>query len=422
MEAILAIIRPKQNVVGQDFKPKFYDILLLDYKNDRHGKSAKYLPAFQLKFDKEPRDEILSYVYTLTGGDHGGIKGERALVIPWKDGHRSSLSNYTLYCIPVCMRDKLNSSFVDKTQNSPGFYSLDTLISSLNSSSSLVFPQPTKSFVANIEQWLKEKHSKADVLDLIFRSRADFRVKMNVSNPVFLPITMGLTSTGVQSTMRSEFPDEIRIAANDSLAKMMAVEKCAKVVMNPLFASGLTVAKGGRRQMLDPPADYYMSGTISRKSSLTSTIGPDHYTVEERERYPLHLYAAKGDLLKVQDYLSYNFSYLEPDYYGWMPIHIAALHGHQDIVHALLMAGCSPNVTNADERTPLHLAAKAGSLDVVNVLLSHPEIDTNVVDRKGQTAVDMCEQKLSWEHIKIGNIIQQRAKQPKQIQVSLENY
>lgn len=417
MEAILAIIRPKQNVVGHDFKPKLYDILLLDHKNERHGKAAKYLPKFPLTLDKEPRDEILSYVYMLTGGDHGGIKGERALVIPWKDSkdsHRSSLSNFILYCIPVSMRDKLSSSFVDKSQNSPGFYSLDTLMSSLNSSG-MVFPAMTKTFVSNIEHWLKEKHSKSGTLDLVFRSRADFRIKMNVSNPVFLPITMGVTSSGSQSSLRSDFPYDIRVAANESLARMMAIEKCAKVVINPLFGSDI-VAKRRRRQIVDPPVDYFISGTISRKSSLTSTVDPDNYSLEDREQYPLHMHAARGDVLKVHDYLG-RCSFLQKDSYGWAPIHLAAWHGHPDIVQMLMMAGCSPNLTNIDDRTPLHLAAKAGSLEVVNVLLSHPEIDMNVVDRKGQTALDTCEQKLSWEHIKVAKIIEQAARQPKQIQV-----
>lgn len=416
MEAILAIIRPKQIVNGQEYKAKFYDILLLDHKNERHGKSAKFLPKFPLTKEREPRDEILSFVYNLTGGDHGGIKGERALVIPWKDMHDShnSLSNFTLYCIPVSMRDKL-SAFVEKAPSSPGFYSMDNLMNTLNSSSTNVSVM-TKTFVSNIEQWLKEKHSKSDALDLIFRSRADYRIKMNVSNPVFLPITMGLTSSGSQSSLRSDFPDEIRIAANESLAEMMAIEKCTKVLINPLFGSGL-LSRGRRKHIVDPPVDYLISGTVSRKSSLTSTVDPDHYTQEDRELYPLHIYAAKGDVLKVQDYLRRCYSPSQRDSFGWAAIHMAAWCGHHDIVQMLLTAGCSPNITNSDDRTPLHLAAKANNFEVVRVLLNHPEIDTNVVDRKGQTALDTCGQKLSWEQRKVAQIIEQAAKQPKQIQV-----
>jgi len=404
MEAILAIIRPKHNVQGQDFKAKFYDILLLDHKTtDRHAKPSKYLPSFTLDIEREPREDILSYVFSMTGGDHCGIKGERALIIPWndtKEANRTSLSSFTLYCIPVSHRDKLNSSFVEKSQNLPGFYSLEHFISSLISNT-IAFPPMTKTFVMHIENWLKEKHGKPGVLDFIFRTRADYRVKMNVSNPVFLGM-----STHVSETLR--------IAANETLARMMAIEKCTKVLINPLFGSGLVGKE--RRKQLFPPVDY-PSGTMSRKSSLSSSIDPDRYSLEEREQYPLHMYASKGDVLKVEEYISRGLSLEERDSYGWAAIHFAAYSGHHDIVQMLLAAGCSPNIVNADERTPLHLAARIGNLDVVNVLLNHPAIDLNVVDRKGQTAQDMCEHELGWEHIKVAKRIEMAARKPKQIQV-----
>ncbi|WAR12458.1 KRIT1-like protein [Mya arenaria] len=413
MESILAIIRPKQNIHGQDFKAKLYDILLLDHKIvDRHSKPSKFLPSFTLDLNREPREDILSYVYSMTGGEYGGIKGERALVIPWKDSKeakRSSLSSFTLYCIPVSHRDKLNNSFVEKSQNFPGFYSLEQVISSLVSNS-INFPPLTKSFVMHIEHWLKEIHTKPGVLDYVFKSRADFRVKMIVSSPVFI----GISSIG-GSNLRCEISESLRIAANESLARMMAIEKCTKVVINPLFGSGLA-GKGRRKQPL-PPVDY-PSGTISRKSSLNSTVDPDRYSLEERELYPLHMYASKGDVLKVEEYISRGLSLEKRDAYGWAPIHFGAYFGHHDIVQMLLSAGCSPNIVNLDDRTPLHLAARTGNIDVVNVLLNHPEIDINVVDKTGQTAQDTCEQKLGWEHIKVSKRIEMASRMPKQIQLN----
>lgn len=428
MEVVLAVVRPKQNVTGQDYRAKLYDILLLDHKIvDRHGKQ-KYFPTFHLTAEKEPRDLILSHLYTLTGGDHGGIKGERALIIPWnKDGQRSSLSRFTLYCIPVSPRDKLNSIFVDKSPSSPGFYSLDTLIHSLNSTS-MNFPPPTKSFVLQIDSWLKEKHSKPGALELVFRSRAEFRVKFSVSNPAFLPVNMGLSgSTGSTSaspyprSMMTEFPEEIRLAANEYCAKMMEIEKCTKVVMNPLFGSGLVAKSRPRQSVPCPPPDYIESGTTSRKSSLNSSVDPDSYSLEERELYPVHMYAAKGDVLKVQDCISRSYPIDKRDPYGWTPIHFAAWFGYEDIVHMLLAAGCSPNVTNSDDRTPLHLSAIKGYPAVVNILLNHTDVDINLVDKKGRTALEMCEQKLSWEHIQVARRLEMAARQPRQIQVRFYN-
>ena len=96
MEVILAVLRPRQNVGGHEFKskvggqdymskvegheykPKLYDILLLDSTRDHEARPTKYLPAFPLtNLEEEPRDEVLTNLYQLTGGDkHAGIKGE----------------------------------------------------------------------------------------------------------------------------------------------------------------------------------------------------------------------------------------------------------------------------------------------------------------------------------------------------------
>lgn len=424
MEVILAVVRPKQNVSSQDYKAKFYDILLLDHKNsERHGKQSptKYFPSFHLTIEIEPRELILSHLYSLTGGDHGGIKGERALIV--KEGQRASMSRYTLYCIPTNSRDKLNSSFVDKSPNSPGFYSLENVIHLLNVSTTS-FPPSTRSSVLQIENWLRDKHTKPGALELMFHSRADFRVIFSIINPAFLPISMGLSDNNTSATstiylrsMMSDFPEVIRIAANEYSAKMTAIEKCTTVVINPLFGSVLVARSRTIPTVPCPPPDYIESGTTSRKSSLNSSIDPDSYSLEERELYPIHIYAAKGDVLKVQDCISRSYSPSKRDPYGWSPIHFAAWFGHQDVVQMLLLAGCSPNVLNSDDRTPLHLSAIKGFPGVVSVLLNHPELDINLVDKKGRTALEMCEQQLNWEHIQVAKRLEVAARQPRQIQV-----
>ena len=46
---VLAVIRPKSIHNGTEYKPKYYDILLLDHRNpDKHGKTTKFLPSFKL--------------------------------------------------------------------------------------------------------------------------------------------------------------------------------------------------------------------------------------------------------------------------------------------------------------------------------------------------------------------------------------
>jgi len=77
--------------------------------------------------------------------------------------------------------------------------------------------------------WLKEKHARPETLDILFRSRADYRIKFSVSNPAFLPTRLQL----------SDDHEDLRLTAHEALAKMFAIEKCEIVVINPLFNSDL---------------------------------------------------------------------------------------------------------------------------------------------------------------------------------------
>ena len=83
MEGVLAVLRPKSGVSGLEYRPRSYDILLLDNKvsNGDKGRPSKCLPMFFLKVvDDDPRDIVLNELYKLTGGEHGsGIKGENTL-------------------------------------------------------------------------------------------------------------------------------------------------------------------------------------------------------------------------------------------------------------------------------------------------------------------------------------------------------
>lgn len=88
MEVILAVVQPKQNVFSQEYRPKLYNILLLDHKTTSSGeksKPTKYLPTFPLtNVQEEAGDEVLTNLYQLTGGDHVGIKGRILYIMALK--------------------------------------------------------------------------------------------------------------------------------------------------------------------------------------------------------------------------------------------------------------------------------------------------------------------------------------------------
>lgn len=400
MEVILAVLRPRQNVGGhenrsktgsQEYKPKLYDILLLDSTKDHEARPTKYLPAFPLtNLEEEPRDEVLTNLYQLTGGDKQGIKGERALLVPWtRQEQRDSLSRFYLYCVPVNSRDKLNAAFVEKSPDKPGFYSLESVLESINNRSTS-FPPPTRTFMIHLESWLKEKHARPETLDILFRSRADYRIKYSVSNPAFLPTRLQL----------SDNHEELRLTAHEALAKMLAIEKCEIVVINPLFNSGLPCqTKVDNKKVNNLYWGSHDDQSVSSRRTSSSTTSSDIFYPSSRSSsgYPLHKFARDGNLNGLQEYIR-HLSVSELDDKGFAPIHWAAECGHGEAVKFLLEYGCSPNLQNHQHSTPLHLAAEKGHVQVVEVLLSYPDTNLNAVDINGKTASDRCEPYRDKEH------------------------
>lgn len=68
------------------------------------------------------------------------------------------------------------------------------------------------------------------------------------------------------------------------------------------------------------------------------------------------------------------------DRYGKTGLHIAAMHGHYQMVEILLGQGAEINAADKNGWTPLHCAAKAGHLEVVKLLCesgASPKNETN---------------------------------------------
>ena len=76
---------------------------------------------------------------------------------------------------------------------------------------------------------------------------------------------------------------------------------------------------------------------------------------------------------------------------GVRPLHIASIHGFEDIVTILLKeCAADPNVkTNANQRTPLHLACQYNNIECVSLLIKHG-VRANAKDCNGNTALHFC--------------------------------
>lgn len=87
-----------------------------------------------------------------------------------------------------------------------------------------------------IFSWLREKHAMPGAINILFSRRADYRVKLSVNNPAFLPSQFEHAHESSGMVIDST-PDEIRHTAREALTRMLEIEKCEKVVLNPLFGS-----------------------------------------------------------------------------------------------------------------------------------------------------------------------------------------
>ncbi|XP_041969266.1 uncharacterized protein LOC121726098 [Aricia agestis] len=88
---------------------------------------------------------------------------------------------------------------------------------------------------------------------------------------------------------------------------------------------------------------------------------------------PLHVAAEHGHLDVVNYLIGRNANINAKNDNNWIPLHGAALKGHADVVKVLLLNGSEVYVKSVDGSTPLHYAVENGSETVANVLLESGE-------------------------------------------------
>lgn len=399
MEVVLVVIRPKGIFAGQEYRHQKYEVLLVESKASATdtARSGKYLPMFFTEIlEEEPKEQVLTEVFKITGG----VKGERAIQVPWNrnavpSSHMDSLSKFSLFCVPISAQDKMNRRFAEQAHTSLSFWSLDHIMDSLNGNATH-FSSTTRTACLHLDSWLREKHHSG-LMESLFWLRAEYRIHLTVHNPVFIPSRLG-----PQDGNAGSLPPEIQFTANEALANMLAIEKCDQVVMNPLFGSGLPYQPKVNKVAIN---HCWPNIPVNNDTSL-----PPSSPVEPRwkDKYPLHASAAEGDINLIQMLLNRGHHHSKKDSIAWAPIHYAAWYGSADVVELLLDAGSSPNLTNSELLTPLHIAAKNAFPEVAEQLVRADNIDLDKRDKDGKRAIDICTSApgRNSKHQQVANIIQ----------------
>ncbi|OCL00999.1 ankyrin [Cenococcum geophilum 1.58] len=117
---------------------------------------------------------------------------------------------------------------------------------------------------------------------------------------------------------------------------------------------------------------------------------------------PLHLAAHHGHFDVVSRLRAEGAGTDLPDYRGRTPLHHAARGGHVDSVQFLLKYGTSPSLRDSKGLTPLHLATRKGQVNVVECLLASMSVeDVGILSREQGTARDVAKKKGNKEIVKL---------------------
>ncbi|PNS14791.1 hypothetical protein CAC42_2020 [Sphaceloma murrayae] len=121
---------------------------------------------------------------------------------------------------------------------------------------------------------------------------------------------------------------------------------------------------------------------LSRRSLPRASVN----AIERGQKTPLHLAVIHGRDDIVDLLLDHGADVQAKSTGGWTPLHNACAQGSHGIVSTLLRAGSDCNARLFNGRTPLHVAAEAGHVDVVKVLLADDHVKRVARDSFGFTS------------------------------------
>ncbi|MCD7463130.1 hypothetical protein HAX54_050014 [Datura stramonium] len=128
------------------------------------------------------------------------------------------------------------------------------------------------------------------------------------------------------------------------------------------------------------------------------------YTIDNSADRFLH-YAAAMDRVDLMEILCVGYADIDLnsiDSQGRTPLHIAAIHGHVEVIQFLVSVGSDPDMLDSQGWTPLHFAAHQGHVEAVDFLLNHSTFAKYALTKQGKTAFELAIDK---GHSKLYNLL-----------------
>ncbi|KAL7624231.1 hypothetical protein AAE478_005790 [Parahypoxylon ruwenzoriense] len=174
------------------------------------------------------------------------------------------------------------------------------------------------------------------------------------------------------------------LEGNEPMVKMLLEDKAD---VNAVGGGGVTpmhcAAKGGHlgvvNMLMSPPPD--------RKGFVCEFNGGGKHRDYYEERAPIHWAAMEGHL-DVAEALRDDINL--KDRFGWTPLHLAALYGHEKVVEfCIRQAGTEKDQQDYEQRTPLQLAIGHKKDQAARVLLE-AGASVNVATKNGITPLHIA--------------------------------
>ena len=104
-----------------------------------------------------------------------------------------------------------------------------------------------------------------------------------------------------------------------------------------------------------------------------------------------HFSAQSNNISVLHFLLDIEFDLETQNMHGMTPLMLAVYKGHKQIVGMLSSVARKINLQNRQGSTALHFAIVKGDLNIIETLLSHPSIDSEIMDNEGCKAIDLAQ-------------------------------